>query len=244
MKLKLLCCEVFMRLACIAIADSPHTIDPEFTRLGAHESPNTLRELLQSKIDSVGKKSGYEAVILGYGLCGNSTDGLRAGSVPLIIPRAHDCCTIFLGSRENFLANFGNDLSLEWGAQGYMERGTSYIHDTGTGKLLGWDKEYEDLVEKYGEENAQFIWESLHPASHSTELVYIRVPETESLGYLDKMQTHALEEGKSLRILEGNMRLIKALIHGDWNEEEFLIVPPGSSIKAVYDHEKIITVDA
>jgi hypothetical protein len=30
-------------------------------------------------------------VVLAYGLCGGATAGLRAGSIPLVVPRAHDC---------------------------------------------------------------------------------------------------------------------------------------------------------
>jgi hypothetical protein len=243
MKYKLLCCEVFMRMACLAIADSPHTIDPEYTRLGAHENSDSLRQLLQEKIDSIEREGGYDAILLGYGLCGNSTAGLKAGSLPLILPRAHDCCTVFLGSRQKFLEHFKDQLSAQWSSQGYMERNQNYLRDTDTGKMLGLDNEYQDLVEKYGEENAQFVWETLHPPVHSNELIYIEIPETAKLGYLSKLQEVAASEGKSVRILEGDIRLIKALIHGDWSEEEFLIISPGETTKAVYDYERIISAE-
>jgi hypothetical protein len=53
MKYKLICCEVFMRIACMEIAHSPNTIDPEFTNLGAHENPDRLRE----SIDGTAKRA-------------------------------------------------------------------------------------------------------------------------------------------------------------------------------------------
>lgn len=242
MKFKLISCEVFMRLACLSIADSPHTIDPEYTPLKGHEAPDALRQQLQQIIDDAEGKD-YDAVLLCMGLCGNAAAGVIARSIPIIVPRAHDCCTIFIGSREKFLDNFKDNLSSEWGAQGYMERSIEYIKETDTGKMLGWDKDYQDLVEQYGEENAEFLWETLHPKVHSDEMIYIEIPETAALGYADKMRKTAEESGKTLRILEGDSRLIKSLLHGNWNNEEYLIVKPGQMIKAVYDHEKVLDVE-
>ncbi|MDK2799635.1 MAG: hypothetical protein PWP27_1368 [Clostridiales bacterium] len=242
MKFKLICCEVFLRSACLAIASTPHRVDPEFTRLGAHENSDSLRKLIQNKINAVEENGGYDAILLGYGLCGNGTAELKAQSIPLVIPRAHDCCTIFLGSREKFLEHFKDKLSSEWSAAGYMERSDSYLRETDTGKLLGRDKTYEDFVNLYGEENARYIWETLYPSSTSKELIYIEIPETAHLGYLNKIKLLAQQQGKEVRIIEGDMKLIRGLIQGDWNEADYLIVPPGKVIKAVYDHEKIITV--
>ncbi|NLC67792.1 MAG: DUF1638 domain-containing protein, partial [Clostridiaceae bacterium] len=173
MRFKLICCEVFMRMACLAIAKSPNIIDPEFTELGAHEAPGKLREDIQKRINEADKPGIYDAILLGYGLCGNGTAGLKAQNTPLVIPRAHDCCTIFLGSKEKFLEYFKDNLSAQWSSLGYMERGRDYLRNTETGKLLGLDKDYDQLIEKYGEENAKYIWDTLHPESHDNELIYI-----------------------------------------------------------------------
>jgi hypothetical protein len=240
MKFKLICCEVFMRLACLAIAETPHIIDPEFTKLGAHEAPDSLRKLIQGKIDEINEDSGYDAILLGYGLCGNAVSGIKAKSVPLVIPRAHDCCTIFLGSKEKFVDNFKDDLSSSWSSVGYMERESSYLRETDTGKLLGLDKDYDQLVEQYGEENAQYIWETLHPQSHSSQLIFIDIPEISHLGHLEKFKKMAEEQGKDVKVIDGDVRLIRGLLNGNWNEDEYLIVPPGKEIKAVYDLEKIV----
>jgi len=243
MKYKLICCEVFLREACLAIVGTPNVVDPEFTPKGAHESSNELRKIIQEKIDTVEKNGGYDAILLGFGLCGNSTAGITARSIPLVIPRAHDCCTIFLGSRHKFMEHFKDNLSAEWSSAGYMERGEkdSYLRESDTGKLLGLDKAYEEYVEQYGEENARYIWETLHPKNESNELIYIKIPETEHLGYLQKLETYAKEIGKTVKVLDGDMRLIRDLVNGDWNQEDFLVVPPGETIKPVYDYDTIIT---
>lgn len=242
MRFKLICCEVFMRMACLAIAGTSNIVDPEFTELGAHEDSAKLRDILQKKIDDAAKTGVYDAILLGYGLCGNSTAGLRAGSIPLVIPRAHDCCTIFLGSKEKFLEYFKDNLSAQWSSVGYMERSTDYLRNTDTGKLLGLDKDYEELVEKYGEENAKYIWETLHPDYNNDEFIYINIPEFEKLGYLEKAKCIAQKENKTFKLLKGDMTIINDLINGKWNEKDFLVVPARKEIKAIYDNNEIIGI--
>lgn len=241
MKYKLICCEVFLREICLAVSQSLNTIDPEFTPKAAHEQPDALRQLIQGKIDALEQSKGYDAVLLVFGLCGNSTAGIKAGSVPVIIPRAHDCCTIFLGSKEKFIDNFKDNPSAEWTSSGYMERGDTYLRETDTGKLLGMDKSYQDLVQQYGEDNAKHVWESIHPAANNSEFFYIEVPETSQSGHLDKAKSLAGEQGMSLRIIKGDMRLLRGLLEGNWDEKDYLIIPPGKQIKPVYDHIEIIT---
>jgi len=243
MRLKLICCEVFLREICHIIADAKNTVDPEFTPKGSHEFPQHLKNIIQEKINAADATGEYDAIILGFGLCGNATEGLKAGKIPLIIPRAHDCCTILLGSRKRFIENFWDNLSAEWSSVGYMERGTSDFRESSTGKMLGSDKSYEEFVELYGEENAKYIWETLHPnTGEGKELIFIETPETAHLGYLDRIKEIAGKEKRPLRVIQGDTRLLRGLVEGSWDEAEYLIVPPGKQIKAVYDHETVITV--
>lgn len=243
MKLKLICCEVFMREACLQIANTKNVVDPEFTPKGAHENSNFLREIIQNKIDSVKEEEGYDAIILGFGLCGNAIDGLKSRHIPLVVPRAHDCCTLFLGSKKKFMDNFKDNLSAEWSSAGYMERGGSYLRETDTGKLLGLDKSYQEYVEQYGEENAAFIWETLYPDVKQNNLFYIDIKELSYLGYKEKMINYAKEQNKEITIIDGDMRLIKDLIDGNWNDDEFLYVPANRRVRAIYDHEAIVDID-
>lgn len=241
MRYKLICCEVFLREACLAVSKSPLTIDPDFTPKAAHDMPEDMRKLIQTKIDEADNLGYYDGILLGYGLCGNGTVGLKARSIPLVIPRAHDCCTVFLGSREKFLEFFKDNLSAEWTSVGYMERGESITRETDTTKMLGLDLEYEKFVELYGEENAKYLWETLHPESNSDELIYIDTPATCHLCFKDKIKDEADKQDKTLRILPGNAKMIDDLIMGDWDEKDFLMVKPGEEIKGVYDQEKVMT---
>ena len=246
MYFKLIACDVFTREVCHCIARSPHTVDVEFTEKGAHEDSDRLRILLQERIDKTAEKgTPYDAILLAYGLCGNATAQLAARNIRLVLPRAHDCCTIYLGSRRRFKELFSDNPSRPFSSAGYMERGDSYLHDGDTGRLLGLDRSYEDFVAQYGEENAKFIMETLtlsRDANTDNKVIYIDVPETSQEGYASLCKQNAETEGREFIRVEGDIRLIRQLVEGSWSDEEFLIVEPGQQIRAVYDWEEILRV--
>ena len=241
LRFRLASCNVFQRELCLAVAESRNVIDVEFIELAMHERPEELKAFLQSRIDAIDGAGGvrYDAILLGYGLCGNGLTGVEARSVPLVIPRAHDCCTILLGSRSEFSRLFGESPSASWSSAGYIERGTTYFRHSELGSVSGKDLDYPTLVERYGEDNAEYLWETLHPELKEKELRYIEIPETAYLGYAEIMRAKAAGEGKEFLFIPGSMRLLRDLVAGSWNEGEFLVVPPGARIEPTYDSDRV-----
>jgi hypothetical protein len=243
MRLRLLACEVLTREVGAALAQCPHAVDVEFTPKGAHADVRALRALLQARIDAL--ESGatrYDAVLLGFGLCGNATLDLEARSIPIVIPRAHDCCTLFLGSRTAFQRHFGDNPSRPFHATGYSERdGADRADAFGTGLLpphITWDS----LVEKYGEEDARELVETLSTATAHDEPVeyFIDVPETHEPLVLERCRQDAARRGRDLRVVPGDMRLVRDLLHGSWDHEDYLVIAPGERLAAVYDWVEIM----
>lgn len=240
MKYRMISCEVFARPAYRAAAKSPHIVDIVFTPLRSHVDPHKLRREIQAAID--GAAEGYDAILLGYGLCGNSTAGLKARGIPLVIPRAHDCCTIFLGSREAFLEYFGQTPSAQWSSVCYYERLGGWYTDCAAGVITPEQAGYmEELVRQYGEDNARYIMEMMTPKKDVGFLTFIEIEGFEDPGIRDSFIKHAKDAGKDTRFITGSTRLIDALVSGDWNDDEFLVVPPGAEIKPVYDHRSVIS---
>ncbi|MCX7765473.1 MAG: DUF1638 domain-containing protein [Candidatus Sumerlaeia bacterium] len=247
MYLKLIACEVFTREICYCVARTPHIVDIEFTPKGAHDKSEYLRQEIQLRIDATQQSPRkYDAILLGYGLCGNATVNLLARDTPLVIPRAHDCCTILLGSKEKYKLYFGRNPSLMFSSSGYMERGDSYVKEASVSKLLGLDKNYADYVAQYGEENARFLFDNLFSKMTlppENKIIFIEVPETQHLGYSAKCRQQAQAEGREFIQLPGDIRLIKHLLYGEWNNDEFLIVKPHQRTVGVYDAEEIICAE-
>jgi hypothetical protein len=243
MKLKVIACNVFMREVCCCAAQSPHLIDLEFTELGEHVHSETLRNAIQSRIDRADESPvRYDAVLLGYGICGNAGVGLQARRTPLVLPRAHDCCTVLLGSKEAFQQHFADNPSTPFSSVGYMERGEYYLRVEDGEHRIHYGDTYAAYVEQYGEENARYIWETLHPpaAGHSRRAVFIEIPETSHLGFAEKFKARAEMEGKEYVCLPGSLSLIRRLLLGQWDPDDFLVVPPGQQTVGVYDWSEII----
>lgn len=243
MRLKIIACNVFTREICHCIARSPHVTDVEFTELGEHVNSAGLRQTIQERVDAAERSGkGYSAIALAFGLCGNSIVGLTARQTPLVIPRAHDCCTILLGSKHKFQEHFADNPSMPFSSNGYLDRGEYYLRVEEEGQTsLHFGDAYLALVEQYGEENAKYVWEAMHPPGlHGNRAVFIENPETAPLGHAARFREKAEADGKEFVLLQGSLAILQKLAFGEWDAETFLTVHPGETVKGVYDWSEVI----
>ena len=238
MLIKLICCDVFLRPVSALIATSPHTIDVEYIPMLAHTEPAKLRTEIQARINTAVAVRNYDLFLLLYGLCGNATVGL-ACPVKMVMPRIHDCCAMFMGSKENFLNEFGNNLSMRWCTSGYYERG--YKENSLRNQSSNKGDEYHALVELYGEDNANYVWDTMHPEIETSAVAYIRLEGYEIPGCEDSFRNHIEAQGKTLRVLEGDIAYLQAMVNGPWDNKHFLTISPGEKIGAVYDMREVVT---
>ncbi|MBN2511243.1 MAG: DUF1638 domain-containing protein [Spirochaetales bacterium] len=245
LRLKLISCEVLVYAAHTAIIASDDYISPVFMPKDAHNRPDELRTTLQTLIDKASDERTFDAILLGYGLCGNSIAGLTARSVPLIVPRAHDCCTLFLGSQTRYKKYFSDCPSRPWSSPGYIGSAGKEFHEGVEAHVLGGGRTIEDIAALYGNENAKYVEEMLK-APDTGNPVFINDPDMDNSEFKKRAQTYAQnEKGADLDFLTGDNRLIHGLIRGAWkkNRKEYLFIPPGSRIAGVYDHEEIIRAE-
>ena len=242
MRLKCIGCEVLARPLYLSAAYSPHTVDIEMLRYGLHQQSNNLRSRLQEAIDAAEGK-GYDAVVLAYGLCGKSTDGLRARSIPLVLPRAHDCITIFLGSRQRYRQEFEQTPGTYWYVQDYIERDDGSGASLSIGANTAGDAEdlHASYVEKYGQDNADYLMEVMGAwQSHYRRAAVIDLGVGDGSSVEQRARADAGRRGWIFEKLRGDLGLVKRLVDGEWNDD-FLVVQPGQAIKMTYDEDIVGT---
>ncbi len=238
MRLKLISCEIFYREICAVVSRSPNMIDLEFMPKGLHDiGCSGMLERLQNALDRVDEGK-YAAVLFGYGLCNNGIVGLTAKSIPLVFPRAHDCITLFFGGAERYLEYFNANPGTYFKTTGWIERGedAGELHQLSITHQIGMDKGYEELAAKYGEDNAQYLYDQLcNYVRNYGQYTYIDMGIEGEERFAESVRREAAARGWKFDRVRGDISMLQRLVDGDWNEKEFLVVQPLRRVISTYE---------
>ncbi|MHB9131419.1 MAG: DUF1638 domain-containing protein [Armatimonadota bacterium] len=236
-------CEVLMREFYLLAAQVEAIIDPVMLPQGLHCTPPDLRARVQEEIDrleggpeyllyeerDVVPPPKYDAILLGYALCSNGVVGLTPHRIPLVIPRGHDCITLFIGSKEKYREYFDSHRGIYWYSSGWIER------------TMQPGRERQELtrkyyVEQYGEDNADYLMEmeqNWYKEYNWATYINWDFPTAER----DRAFTRDCAEflGWNYDEIQGDQTLMRDFMSGNWDDERFLIVPPGECIEPSHD---------
>jgi hypothetical protein len=218
--LVVIACSVFQDLLRRAF---PEEAAAQFTFLeyGLHSFPRKLSQAVQQAIDALPQPS---LVVLGYGLCGNGLNGIRAGVHTLLIARADDCIAILLGSYRKYQQEFKSSPGTYYLTKGWLESGSNPL------------SEYLDYKQKYGEKKADWLIDSLY---HNYKRIAFVAHSQEDL---EKYRPRAQEVarfcerwGMRYEEIEGSQayvnRLVEVALSPEGRGEDFILVPPGEELR-------------
>jgi hypothetical protein len=235
MKLKCLACEALARPVYLCAARSPHVVDVELYQIGLHREPGDLRARLQARIDAAGEGD-WDAVVMAYGLCGQSTAGLVARGIPLVLPRAHDCITLYLGSRARYQQQFTEHPGTYWYTLDYRERAAGRVSLSADVDALG-QATYEEYVAKYGPDNAEYLMQVMGAwEAHYDRAAFIDMGVGDPSAIEAQTRQDAAQKGWRFERLAGDMILLRRLLEGDW-AQDFVVLQPGQQVTMTYDGE-------
>ena len=209
-------------MACATVIEELLPLLPEGVHhrvfdFGLHTHPAKLRRTLQEAIDAVAGE--YETILLGYGLCSQAVIGLRANGCTLVVPRVDDCIALFLGSRSAYLAQAQQEPGTYYLTKGWIEAGdTPY-------------DEYEQLVQRYGKERADYV---IQAQMHNYKrLALINTGQYEIERYREYTRKLAERFGLRYEEIKGSDALLKKMIYGPW-DDEFVVIKAGETI--LFEH--------
>jgi hypothetical protein len=223
-KTALLACSVFEREIALLAGDAPHILETRFYEIALHDRPDELRAKLQAELDDIDARDDIDAVILAYGLCGRGTAGLRAGRHPFVLPRAHVCITVFLGSKEHYASH---------------QRGcpTCYYYTPGWNqarRVPGPDKiavMKEEFSKQFDEDDVEFLIESEKEtwAMHDTA-TYIDLGTDNAGTEAAYAEQCANSLGWKFEHIHGDPALLRDLLWGNWDDGRFQTIKPGETL--------------
>ena len=220
-------CHVLWRELCHFASLSPHVFTFNFVKQGLHNTPELLKVQLQKAVDEAPEEC--EAVLMGYGLCSNGAAGVVARTKPLVIPRDHDCITFFLGSKERYREYFDAHPGTYWYTPGWIECSLQP-------GLERYNFLRRDYVEKYGEDNADYLMEMEQGwMKEYSNAAYIDLGFSDTVRFKEYTRECAQWLGWKTDELQGDSGMIQAFVGGQWDSDRFLIVEPGQTIVASHD---------
>jgi hypothetical protein len=223
-KIAVLACSVLEREIALLAPGANHIAEARFFETGLHDQPGRLRATLQENLDAVDRRPDIEAIVLVYGLCGRGTAGLRPRRHKLVIPRAHDCITVFMGSKEAYAEH-----------QQRCPAGYYYTPGWNRGRRVPGPERLETmklkLAKKFEPDDVEFLVETERKqwARHDTA-AYLELGTDDAEAEADYARKCADWLGWRFEHHHGDPKLLRDLLWGNWDARRFQIIEPGRQL--------------
>lgn len=229
-RIAVIACDVLKDEIDYLTSGSDHIVSIQYLPMGLHDQPSLLLNELQGWLAVAENDPKAEAVVLIFGLCGNGTVGLSPRRVDLVLPRAHDCVTLYMGSAERYAAYQKAHPDAYYFTPGWM-RGK---RTPGPERL---EELRRDLSSRFDDpDDVEFLIETeKEQLARHGRAAYVDLGLPNRADYPEKAQSCAHWLGWKYDSLEGDPTLLIDTLAGNWDVSRHLIVHPGESIQPSHD---------
>jgi hypothetical protein len=183
-----------------------------------HMTPEKLKAELQNRLENL-TEDDLDLIVLGYGLCSNAVAGLKAPQhCPLVIPRVHDCISLYMGSRQAYDQHFAECPGTYFMTAGWLE-----LERDPKGIV---ERDYTPVV---GEETAQWCMEQELMHYSTFTLINNGIRDSEPLR--ERMQENAALFNKKAEEIDASLQFFEKILMGPYDTDEFVRVSPGGELK-------------
>lgn len=223
-RIALIACRVFEAEIALHGGGDPHIVETRLLEVGLHDQPDKLRQSIQAEIDSLDARGDIDAIVLAYALCGLGTAGLRAGHHRIVIPRAHDCITVFMGCKEKFACQQASCPASYYYTPGWMIANRT----PGPERIESLRVEF---AKKFEPDDVDFLLETemANWAQHS-RAVFLDLGTPGADEKASQAEKAATALGWTFERIPGDPALLRDLLSGRWDAQRFQIVEPGASL--------------
>ena len=159
--------------------------------------------------------------------------------MPVVLPRAHDCIAMLLGA-SRYLAQLADQPGTYFQSAGWLENAEAGVRQPEFTFGPNSNVTRERLVERYGEDNADYLLGQFHAFTrHYERLAYIATEAPASAGWEQTARETAAKRNWKFERLEGDLGCLRRLLDGEWGGDEFLTVRPGERVVLTHDERLI-----
>lgn len=217
----LVCCTVFEPEIRLLASTAPNVRSMKFIDQSYHDRPNVLREHIRTAIAELETDPLVEVVVFGFGLCSRTIEQLTTTRCPLVIPRAHDCISLLLGSAERYASCMKECPGTYWYSRGWLAGGRVLTPE----KL---EQQHAEIAAKYDVELADEMLESERQVLRTYQRAcYVDLGLFESHADFERTKQIAAAFSWEPRLEHGDPGWLTRMLTGPWDEREFLVLQPG-----------------
>jgi len=157
-----------------------------------------------------------------YGLCGNAILPLKSNGIPIRLLKVHDCGMVLAGTRQRYKELFGHRLSQSYACVAYDVLDSS--------ENYRMSLEYLRIKQEYGEDNAEYILETLHKPKNETTVYF-------DFGLKDDHEFLKKNVGRPLEVVSGGWQMMQDFIDG--KDADSVILHENEELFAIYDLDDV-----